>query len=127
MSQLPRTIAGGSDPFSKSRSTQSLPRRLRRQAEQTLDRLTQNNFGLAKAYYNNHCARNERRFKGQPPLLINTMDKERDAVAFQVVDSIDGDSARADCAGRLRGAVRPLLEWETRSSPIAIEPAGETR
>jgi lipopolysaccharide transport system ATP-binding protein len=39
---------------------------------------------------------------------------ERDAVAFQVVDSMDGDSARGDYAGPLPGVVRPLLQWTTR-------------
>jgi lipopolysaccharide transport system ATP-binding protein len=38
---------------------------------------------------------------------------ERDAIAFQVVDSMEGDSARGDYAGSLPGVVRPLLEWET--------------
>jgi lipopolysaccharide transport system ATP-binding protein len=42
---------------------------------------------------------------------------ERDTVAFQVVDSMDGDSARVDHAGALGGVVRPLLEWETRYAP----------
>jgi len=36
-----------------------------------------------------------------------------DAVAFQVVDSMDGDSARVDYTGNLSGVVRPLLTWET--------------
>jgi lipopolysaccharide transport system ATP-binding protein len=44
---------------------------------------------------------------------------ERDAVAFQVVDSFEGDSARGDYAGSLPGAVRPLLKWETRFVPAA--------
>jgi len=39
---------------------------------------------------------------------------EREAVAFQVVDSLDGDSARGDYAGPLPGVVRPMLEWTTR-------------
>jgi lipopolysaccharide transport system ATP-binding protein len=39
---------------------------------------------------------------------------ERDAVAFQVVDSMDGDSARGDYAGQLPGVVRPMLQWTTR-------------
>jgi lipopolysaccharide transport system ATP-binding protein len=42
---------------------------------------------------------------------------ERDAVAFQVVDSMDGDSARGDYAGPLPGVVRPLLQWTTRVNP----------
>jgi lipopolysaccharide transport system ATP-binding protein len=37
-----------------------------------------------------------------------------DAVAFQVIDSLDGDSARVNYIGDLGGAVRPLLKWETR-------------
>lgn len=50
---------------------------------------------------------------------VSTMDPvrthffERDAVAFQVIDSMEGDSARGDYAGPLPGAVRPLLEWQT--------------
>jgi lipopolysaccharide transport system ATP-binding protein len=39
---------------------------------------------------------------------------ERDAVAFQVVDSLDGNSARGDYAGPLPGVVRPMLQWTTR-------------
>jgi lipopolysaccharide transport system ATP-binding protein len=38
----------------------------------------------------------------------------RDVVCFQVVDSIDGDSARGDWAGSMKGAVRPLLKWTNR-------------
>ncbi len=41
---------------------------------------------------------------------------ERDAVAFQVVDSLGGGSARGDYAGPMIGAIRPLLKWETRPS-----------
>jgi lipopolysaccharide transport system ATP-binding protein len=36
-----------------------------------------------------------------------------DAVAFQVIDTTDGDSARMDWGGRMRGVVRPMLEWST--------------
>ncbi|HEX3145611.1 MAG TPA: ABC transporter ATP-binding protein [Pyrinomonadaceae bacterium] len=39
---------------------------------------------------------------------------ERDAVAFQVIDSLDGDSARGDYAGPMPGVVRPMLRWHTR-------------
>ena len=39
--------------------------------------------------------------------------EERTAVAFQVVDSLDGDSARGDWAGKIDGVVRPLLNWNT--------------
>ena len=51
---------------------------------------------------------------------ISTMDPvvvhlyERDAVAFQVIDTMDGDSARGDYGGPMPGIVRPLLQWSTR-------------
>jgi len=38
---------------------------------------------------------------------------ERDAVAFQIVDSLEGDSARGDFVGHLPGVVRPVVEWTT--------------
>jgi lipopolysaccharide transport system ATP-binding protein len=40
-----------------------------------------------------------------------------DSVAFQVVDSLDGDSARGDYGGRFAGVIRPLLSWTTRFIP----------
>jgi lipopolysaccharide transport system ATP-binding protein len=40
---------------------------------------------------------------------------ERDAVRFQVVDSLDGDSARGLYGGHVMGVVRPLLQWTSRS------------
>lgn len=43
----------------------------------------------------------------------------RDAVAFQVIDTTQGDSARGDWGGQMRGVVRPLLEWSTQFSPDA--------
>jgi lipopolysaccharide transport system ATP-binding protein len=43
---------------------------------------------------------------------------ERDVVAFQVVDSLDGDSARGDSAKHVRGVVRPLLKWTTDFSAL---------
>ncbi len=36
-----------------------------------------------------------------------------DAVAFQVIDSLEGDSARGDYIGDLPGVTRPLLKWTT--------------
>jgi lipopolysaccharide transport system ATP-binding protein len=39
----------------------------------------------------------------------------RDLVTFQVVDSLEGDSARGDWEGPMPGVVRPLLEWDTHS------------
>ena len=34
-------------------------------------------------------------------------------VGFDVVDSIEGDTARGDYAGKMDGVIRPILEWET--------------
>ncbi len=48
---------------------------------------------------------------------------ERQAVAFHVVDSLDGDSARGDWGGDWKGAVRPKLEWATRSEASEDEAA----
>lgn len=45
------------------------------------------------------------------PLVVHF--SEPDVVTFNVVDSLDGDSARGDYAGVLPGVVRPVLEWET--------------
>ncbi|MCX5998576.1 MAG: ABC transporter ATP-binding protein [Chloroflexi bacterium] len=54
---------------------------------------------------------------------VSTMDPvvihfhEADAVAFQVIDSLEGDSARGDYAGPMPGVVRPLLRCTTQFSP----------
>jgi lipopolysaccharide transport system ATP-binding protein len=45
-----------------------------------------------------------------------------DAVTFQVIDSIDGDTARGDFAGNVGGVVRPLLNWRTRCYPYEHRP-----
>jgi len=39
-----------------------------------------------------------------------------DAVAFQVIDNLDGNSARVNYIGDVGGVVRPLLKWETQLS-----------
>jgi lipopolysaccharide transport system ATP-binding protein len=39
----------------------------------------------------------------------------RNAVAFHVVDSQSGDSARGDYVGPMPGVVRPLLQWTTET------------
>ena len=44
---------------------------------------------------------------------------QRDAVGFQVIDSLDGDSARGDYAGPIPGVVRPILHWTTEYRPAA--------
>lgn len=41
---------------------------------------------------------------------------ERDAVAFQVIDNNDSDTARGDYVGKVRGVIRPLLKWNTQYS-----------
>ncbi|MGD9561781.1 MAG: ABC transporter ATP-binding protein [Pyrinomonadaceae bacterium] len=38
----------------------------------------------------------------------------RDAVTFDVFDTLTGDTARGDFAGRMEGVVRPLVDWETK-------------
>jgi len=38
---------------------------------------------------------------------------EKEVLAFQVVDNLDGDSARGDFIGNLAGVVRPKLDWRT--------------
>ncbi len=48
-------------------------------------------------------------------MMFNTVHlREPDAVAFHVIDSLDGDSARGDFAGSIGGVVRPLLQWTNR-------------
>jgi lipopolysaccharide transport system ATP-binding protein len=41
---------------------------------------------------------------------------EKDVAAFQVVDRMEGDSARGDWGGKILGVVRPLLDWSTAYS-----------
>ncbi|MGO9662533.1 MAG: ABC transporter ATP-binding protein [Polyangia bacterium] len=50
---------------------------------------------------------------------------ERDAVAFQVVDTMSGDSARGDYAGPFPGVVRPMLRWVTTPDADARKPSIE--
>ncbi len=56
---------------------------------------------------------------------------ERQAVAFQVIDTLEGDSARGDWAGRMKGVVRPLMKWHTEYSTQELSALpvlkGETR
>jgi lipopolysaccharide transport system ATP-binding protein len=53
------------------------------------------------------------------PLIIQFY--EQDAVAFQVIDNDDGDSARGDYAGNIEGVIRPLLKWSTSYSPDRLD------
>ncbi|MCC7009032.1 MAG: ABC transporter ATP-binding protein [Acidobacteria bacterium] len=46
---------------------------------------------------------------------------ERDAVAFQVIDCPNAETARGDYPGGLPGAVRPLLEWTTEERTVGHE------
>jgi lipopolysaccharide transport system ATP-binding protein len=43
---------------------------------------------------------------------------ERDVLAFQVIDSLDGNSARREYAGHMPGVIRPLLRWTTEFSGV---------
>ena len=55
------------------------------------------------------------------PLKIHFF--ERDVVAFQVIDTMDGDSARGDYAGIMPGIVRPMLNWTSQYTPSNSSPA----
>lgn len=48
---------------------------------------------------------------------IKTQFNEPDVVVFQVIDSMDGDTARGDFGGRMIGVMRPKLEWTTEYHP----------
>ena len=48
---------------------------------------------------------------------------EKDAVAFQVADSLDGDSVRGDYAGHFPGVIRPVFRWELRRELATTTPA----
>lgn len=61
---------------------------------------------------------------------ITTMDHpvrvhffERDIVAFQISDSLDGDSARGEYPGPMPGIVRPLLNWTSQFTPQHSSPS----
>ena len=43
--------------------------------------------------------------------------RERDIVAFHVIDSLEGNAARGDYAGPMPGMVRPLLHWTSEFVP----------
>jgi lipopolysaccharide transport system ATP-binding protein len=43
----------------------------------------------------------------------------RDTVAFQILDSFDGDAARGDSDRPFAGVVRPLLKWTTEFQELA--------
>jgi lipopolysaccharide transport system ATP-binding protein len=43
--------------------------------------------------------------------------RERDIVAFHVIDSLEGNAARGDYAGPMPGIVRPMLNWTSQFVP----------
>ena len=49
-----------------------------------------------------------------PPRM---MIKVEEVVGFRVVDSHEGDSARGDFMGEMRGGIRPMLKWTTHFVP----------
>ena len=53
------------------------------------------------------------------PLIMQF--RERQVVAFHVIDTQDGDSARGDFIGTMPGVVRPLLNWSTVFNPDGIQ------
>jgi lipopolysaccharide transport system ATP-binding protein len=42
----------------------------------------------------------------------------REAVAFQVVDPMEGDSARGEWNAGFQGVVRPMLKWSTECTAL---------
>ena len=58
---------------------------------------------------------------GLPHEVVGTFTSqfyENHVVAFHVVESLDGNSAHGDYPGRMKGVVRPLLQWNTRRIDI---------
>ncbi len=47
---------------------------------------------------------------------VSDLFRVRNAIAFQVIDSLEGNSARGDWGGHMPGVVRPLLQWDTQFS-----------
>lgn len=47
---------------------------------------------------------------------------ERQVIAFNVVDVMDGSTARGNWYGPMDGVVRPLLQWQTQYSPEGSRP-----
>jgi lipopolysaccharide transport system ATP-binding protein len=44
--------------------------------------------------------------------------EEEYLLSFQIIDSLDGNTARGEYTGNLPGVIRPLLEWETTRSDV---------
>ena len=52
---------------------------------------------------------------------IETQIWEPSIIAFQMMDTMEGDSARGDWAGPMSGAVRPAFEWTTEYERAALQ------
>lgn len=50
----------------------------------------------------------------------------RNVIAFQVIETAHGDSARGDYIGPIPGVVRPLLDWATTRVNVPPPPHGHT-
>ena len=48
---------------------------------------------------------------------VSTQFFVRAAVAFHIIDTLEGDSARGDWNGNFSGVVRPILKWSTEYTP----------
>jgi lipopolysaccharide transport system ATP-binding protein len=53
------------------------------------------------------------------PLVVQVA--ARSVVGFQVIDTLDGDSARGDWGPNFPGVVRPMLDWSTHYADAAVE------
>jgi lipopolysaccharide transport system ATP-binding protein len=51
----------------------------------------------------------------ESPFVIHA--EEEATIVFQVLDSVEGNSARGDYGGRMKGIIRPLLDWNTEFEP----------
>lgn len=51
----------------------------------------------------------------------------KDAVAFHVIDSMEGDTARGDWAGNMVGVIRPILKWDTQYDASDEEISGQVQ
>jgi lipopolysaccharide transport system ATP-binding protein len=50
---------------------------------------------------------------------VSTQFFVRAAVAFHIIDTLEGDSARGDWNGNFSGVVRPILKWSTEYTPTS--------
>ncbi len=55
------------------------------------------------------------------PVIVHV--NEPEAIAFQIVDKADGNTARGDFVGHMPGVIRPLLEWTTTEMPQFVPTA----